>query len=200
MSLDPQVSLALKALLVPPVSPVRVLKVCLAPRDLLDPLELLADPSLANLDPQVDLASPALTEPLVRKETLEPLAPRDLEEPQDLQDLLDPLDSLQLANLDLLDSLELWDHVESLVLKDILVFLGCQVPKETWGLVFKDHRVRQDHRDLQALPELRVRQELESQESPVCPVSQEREVFLEEMVPLVQWDQWDLRATLVPQV
>lgn len=193
-------SLVLKALLVPPVSQVRVLKVCPAPRDLQDPQELLADPSLANLEPQVDLASPVLMEPLVRKETQEPLAPKDPEEPQDHQEPLDLLDSLPLANLDLLDSLELWDLAESLVLKDILVSLGCQVPKATWGLVPQDHRVRQDHRDLQVLPEPQVRQELESQEDPVCPVSQEREVFLEEMVLLAQWDQWDLRATLVPQV
>lgn len=200
VSLDPQVSLALRALLARLVSQVRVLKVCPVLRDLLDPQELPDDPSLANLEPQVDLASPVLMEPLVRKETLEPLALRDPEEPREPQEPLDLLDSLRLANLDLLDSPELWDHVESLVLKDILVSLGCQVPKETWGLEPQDHRVRQDHRDPQVLPEPQVREELESQESPVCPVSQEREVFPEEMAPLVQWDQWDLRATLVPQV
>lgn len=200
MSLVPLVSLALRAPLVPPVSQERVLKVCPAPRDLLDPQEPLDVPSLANLDPQVDLENPAPMEPLVRKETLEPLAPRDREEPQDPQDLLDLLDSLQLANLDLLDSPELWDLVESLVLKDILVSLGCLVPKETWGWVSQDHRVRPDLRDPQGLPEPQVRQELESQEDPVCPESQEREVFQVEMVPLVQWDQWALKATLVPQV
>lgn len=200
MSLVPQVSQALRALLAPPESQGRVLKVCPAHRDLLGPPEPLDDPSLANLEPQVDLANPALMEPLVRKETPEPLAPRDPGEPQEPQDPLDLLDSLPLANLDLLDSPELWDLEESLVLKDILVSLVCQVPKETWGWVLQDLRVRQDLRDQQVLPEPQVRQELENQEGPVCPVSQEREVFPVEMVQLVQWDLWDLRVTLVPQV
>lgn len=200
MSLAPKVSLVLRALLAPPVSQGRVLKVCPAHRDLLDLQEPLDVPSLANQDPQEDLANPVLMEPLVIKETLDPLASRDPEDPQDLQEPPDLPDFLQLANQDLLDSPEQWDLVESLVLKDIPVSQGCPVPKETWGLVSRDHRVRQDLRDLQVLLGPQVRQELENQEGPVCPVSQEREVFPVEMVPLVQWDQWDLRATLVPQV
>lgn len=200
MSLDPLVSLVLRALLAPLESQERVLKVCPALRDLLDPLEHPDDPSLANLEPQVDLASPALMEPLVRKETLEPLVPKDPEEPLDHQEPLDLLDSLPLANLDQLDSLELWDLVESQVSKDILESQGCQVQRETWGWVQQDHRERQALRDPQDLPEPQVRQVLESQEDPVHPVSQEREEFPVEMVPLVQWDPWDLRATLVPQV
>lgn len=135
VSLDHQVSQALRALPGPPVSQGRVLKVCLALKDQLDPPELLADPSLANLEPQVDLVNPALMGLLVRKETLEPPVLRDPEEPLDPQEPLDLLDSLQLANLDLLDSPELWDLVESLVLKDTLESLGCQGPKGIWGWV-----------------------------------------------------------------
>lgn len=200
MNLAPPVSLVLRALQALPESQGRVLKVCPAPRGLLGPQEHLDVPLLANPEPQVDLANPALMVPLVRKETLEPLVPRDPEEPQDPQEPPDPPDSLRQANLDPLDCPELWALVENLVLKDILASLGCLVPKETWGWVLQDHRVRQDLRDPQALPEPQVREQLESQEGPVCPVSQEREVSPVEMAPLVQWDQWALRATLVSQV
>lgn len=148
----------------------------------------------------MDLANPAQTGPLVRKDTLEPQVLRDPEEPQDPQERLDLPDSLQQANLDLLDSPELWDPEESLVLKVILESLGCQGPKETWGWVSQEPVVRQDLRDPQVLPEPQVRQELENQEDLVWPESPEREVFQVETGPLVQRDQWDLRATLGPQV
>lgn len=108
-------SLALRVLLAPPALQVRVLKVCLGPKDLLGHKELLDDPLLENLVPQVDLGNPVLMEPLVRKETLEPLASRDPEGPLDPLETLDPLVSLLLANLDLLDFLGQWDLVESLV-------------------------------------------------------------------------------------
>lgn len=74
------------------------------------------------------------------------------------------------------------------------------MPKETGGWEFPDLRVRQDLRDLRDPLELQVRQELESQESLVCPVSQERGVALVGMVPQVPWDPRDLRDTLVSQV
>lgn len=64
MSLVPQVSPALRDLLALLVPQVTVVKVRLDLKDLLDLLVLLAAPSLANLDPQVDLANLATTEHL----------------------------------------------------------------------------------------------------------------------------------------
>lgn len=115
MSLVLQVSPALRdhlALLAPQV---RVPKVCLDPKDLLDLLDLLAAPLLENLDPQVDLANLAAMEHLVRRETPEPLVLRDLGVHLDLLEALDLLDSLLLESLDLQVFLEQWDLEESLV-------------------------------------------------------------------------------------
>lgn len=77
--------------------------------------ELLAVPLLANLDPQVDLANLAAMEHLVRRETPEPLALRDLGESLDLLEALDLLASQLLASPDLQVFLEQWDLEESLV-------------------------------------------------------------------------------------
>lgn len=115
MSLVLQVSPALRDLLALLAPQVRVPKVCLDPKDLLELLELLAAPSLANLDPQVDLANLEPMEYLVRREMTESLALRDLGEHLDLLEALDPLDSLLLASLDLQVFLEQWDLEESLV-------------------------------------------------------------------------------------
>ena len=115
MSLVLQVSPALRDLLAPPAPQVRVPKVCLDPKDPLDLLVLLVAPLLASLDPQVDLANPAVMVHLVRGETLEPLAFRDPVEPLDLLEPLAPPASPPLASLDLLVFLEQWDLEESLV-------------------------------------------------------------------------------------
>lgn len=106
---------ALRDLLAPPAPQARALKVSLDPRDLLDHPDLLAAPSLANLDPQVDLANLAAMERQVRREREEPLALRGQGESLDLLEAPDLLASLQLANPDPLVALELWDIEESLV-------------------------------------------------------------------------------------
>lgn len=87
----------------------------LDPKDLLDLLVLLAAPSLANPEPQVDLANRVVMEHLVRRETPDPLALRDPGEPLDLLEALDPLASLLPASLDQQVFLELWDLEASLV-------------------------------------------------------------------------------------
>lgn len=116
-----QVSLVLQVNLVPRdllallALQVKMAKVSVDPKDLLDLLDLLAAPSLANLDLQVDLANLAALENLVREETLEPLAPRDLGESLDLLEALDQLVSLLLASLVLQVYLEQWVPEESLV-------------------------------------------------------------------------------------
>ena len=115
VSLVLQVSLDLRDLLALLAPQVRALKVLKDPRDLLALPELLAVPSLANLDPQVDLANLAAMEHLVRRETPEPLALRDQEEPPDPLEALDPLASPLLANLDLQVFPAQWDPEESLV-------------------------------------------------------------------------------------
>lgn len=115
MSLVLQVSPALRDPLALLVSQVRMPQVSPAPKDLLDLLELLDAPLLANLDPQVDLANLAVMAHLVRGETLEPLELRDQGEPLELVEALDPLASLLLASLDLQVFLEQWDLEESLV-------------------------------------------------------------------------------------
>ncbi len=115
MSLEPQVSPALRDLLALLDPQVRMPKACLDLKDLLDHLDLPVAPSLANLEPQVPLVNLAMMEHLVRKETLEPLALRDQGEPLDLLEAPDPLASLLLASLDLQVSLEQWDQEESLV-------------------------------------------------------------------------------------
>lgn len=200
MSLVLQVSPALRDLLVLLDPQVRVLWVSLDLRDLLDPKELLAAPSLANLDPQVDLANLAPLEHLVRGETLALLVLRDLEELLDLLEAPDLLASQLLASLDLLVSLDQWDQEESLVLKDIQVYLDCQVLRAIEGWELRDLRVREDLLDLWAQLEPQVSLELESQENQVAQVSQESQVAQEGMVPLVPWDHRDPRDTLVPLV
>lgn len=200
VSLDLQVSPALRALRDLLAPQVRVLRVCLDPKDPLEPLELLVAQLLANLEAQVDLASLATLEHVVTRETPEPLALRDQGEPQELLEALDPLASLLLASLDLLVFLEQWDLEESLVLKDIQVFLDCQDLRVIEGWVFPELRVRQDLKDPWAHLENQVQLELESQENQVPLVSQESQVVQVEMVPPVQWDQWVPRDTLVPQV
>lgn len=115
MSLVHQVSPALRDLLALLANQVRVLKVCLDPKDPLDLLDLLVAPSLANLDPQVDLANLEAMEHLVRKETPEPLVLRVQGEPPELLEALDPLASLLPASLDLQVFQEQWDLEESLV-------------------------------------------------------------------------------------
>ncbi|TWW71926.1 hypothetical protein D4764_16G0004230 [Takifugu flavidus] len=195
-----QVSLALRDQLVPLAHQVTVPKVCLDPKDLLDPLVLLDAPLLANLDPQVGLANQAFLEHMVRRETLEPLVLRDQGEPLDLLEAPDQLASLLLASLGLLVFPELWDPEESLDIKDTQVFLDCQVLRVIEGWELLDLRVRQDLKGLWDQLEHLVHLELESQENQVQLVSQESQVAQVEMVPLVLWDQWDPRATLVPQV
>lgn len=94
---------------------VRVLSVCLEPKDLLEPLELLVAPLLANLVPQVDLENLAATDFLVKRETPEPLALKDQGESLDPPEALDLLASLLLASLDLQVFLDKWDPEDSLV-------------------------------------------------------------------------------------
>lgn len=106
---------ALRDLLVLLAPQVIVLKVCLDPQDPLELLELLVVPSLANLDPLVDLANQEATDNLVRKETPEHLVLRDQGVPLDLLEALDPLASLLPASLDLQVFLEQWDLEENLV-------------------------------------------------------------------------------------
>lgn len=169
-------------------------------RDLLDLPELLAAPLLANLEPQVDLVNLAAMVHLVRRETLEPPALRDLGEFLDLLEAPDPLASLLLASLDLQVFLDQWDLEESLVLKDIQVYLDCQVLRVIEGWELLDLRVRQDLKEQWAQLENQVRLELESQVNQVQPVSQESQVAQVGMEPQVPWDHRDLRDTLVPQV
>lgn len=115
MSLELQVSLALRDLLALLVSLVRMALVSPDPRDPLDLQEALAAPSLESLDLQVDLASLAAMESLVRRETLAPPAFRGPGEPLDLLEPLDPLASPPLASLDLQVFQEQWGPEESLV-------------------------------------------------------------------------------------
>lgn len=115
MSLVLQVSPVLRDLLALLAPQVRGPKVCLDPKDLLEHLELPVAPSLANMDPQVDLANLAAMEHQVRRETPEHLALRDQGVPLDLLETLDPLASLLLASLELQVFLEVWDLEESLV-------------------------------------------------------------------------------------
>lgn len=200
MSLVPQVSPALRDLLALLDPQVRVLRVCLDLKDLLEPREPLAAPSLANLDPQVDLANLVPMEHLVRRETLVLQALRDLEDLLDLLEALDLLASQLLASLDLLVFLGQWDLEESPVTKDIQVFLDCQVLRVIEGWELLDLRVRQGLLDLWVPLEPQVRLELESQEDQVVQVSQESQVAQVGMVPLVPWDHRDPRDTLVPLV
>ena len=115
MSLGLQGSPAPRDLLALLAPLVRVPKVCLDPKDLLDLPELLAVPSLANLDPLVVLANLAPLESLVRRETVDPLALKDLGEPQEPMEALDLLASLLLASPDLQVFLVQRDLEESLV-------------------------------------------------------------------------------------
>lgn len=147
MSLVLPVSPALRVLLALPVPRVSMVWVSLDPRDLPVHLAPLAVLLLANLDPQVDLANLATTEPQVRRETPEPLVSRDPEEPLEPLEALDQLASPLLASLDPLVSLEQWDLVESLVIRDTPVFLACQALRVIEVLVLLDLRVRQDPRD-----------------------------------------------------
>lgn len=114
MSLVLQVNPALRDLLALLAPQVRTVKACLDPKDLLDLPVLLVAPSLASLDPQVDLANLAALERLVRREILEPLALRDLGESLELMEALDLLVSLLLASLDLQVFPEQWDLEENL--------------------------------------------------------------------------------------
>lgn len=107
-------SLALWDLKAPLAPLVRVLKVSLDPKDLLDHLALLVAPLQANLETQVALANLVFLEHQVRKERAEALVLRDQGEPLDLLEAPDLLASLLLASLGLLVFLELWDQEESL--------------------------------------------------------------------------------------
>lgn len=115
VSLEPQVSPALRDPLALLALLVRVLKASLDPKDPLDLLELLVAQSLANLDLLVDLENLVAMEHLVRGETLEPLALRDLGEPPDLLEALDLQVSPPLASPVLQVCLEQWDQEASLV-------------------------------------------------------------------------------------
>lgn len=115
MTLVLQVSLALRDLLALPAPLERMVKVHLDPKGLLDLLEPLAAPSLANLELLVDLANLAAMDFLVRREILEPLDQWDQEDPPDLLAALGLLVCLLLASQDPQVFLEQWDLEESLV-------------------------------------------------------------------------------------
>lgn len=101
MSPELQVSLAQRVQLAPLAPQVRTL---LAFPEHRDPPGLQAQPALpylANLEPQVDLASLAPMATLVKKEMLEPLDHRDPEECPVHLEAPDPLAFPPLASLDL---------------------------------------------------------------------------------------------------
>lgn len=144
MSLEP------RALRAPPDPQVRASRVLPDPQDPLDPLALLDTPSLESPVHLADLENPEFPEPMVTREILEPLAPRDLvacPAPLEAQDLLA---CLPLASPALLVCLELWDQKENPVTKDTPESLDCLARKVTGVLDLWELRARPDpwdHRD-----------------------------------------------------